>query len=34
MFTGNILLQEDQKIDIAVDVEIANCERTFADMRR
>jgi hypothetical protein len=29
MFTGNILLQEDQKIDIAVDVEIANCERTL-----
>jgi len=29
MFNGNILLQEDQKIDIAVDVEIANCERTL-----
>src|ERR1700729_3657723 len=25
----NVLLNEDQKIDIAVDVEIANCERTL-----
>ena len=26
---GNILTDDDQEIDIAVDVEIANCERTL-----
>jgi hypothetical protein len=29
LVVGNILVEEDQKIDIAVDVEIANCERTL-----